>query len=108
MPASAGGSDLLNITTSNEETAYTLTLEGRMDINTSLKLEGKINEVIGDAQKLILDFEKIEYISSAGLRVLLGAAQTIGDKGEMVVCNLAEPVREVFELTGFDNLFNIK
>ena len=106
VQASADG-DLLNITTSNEGTVYTLTREGRVDTNTSPVLEEAINEVIGEAQKLILDFEKIAYISGAGLRVLLGAAQAMEGKGEMVVCNLTESVQEVFELTGFNNLFNI-
>lgn len=108
MQASADGGDLLNITTSNEGTVYTLTREGRVDTNTSPVLEEAINEVIGEAQKLILDFEKIAYISGAGLRVLLGAAQAMEGKGEMVVCNLTESVQEVFELTGFNNLFNIE
>ncbi|MBQ1397812.1 MAG: STAS domain-containing protein, partial [Clostridia bacterium] len=68
----------------------------------------KINEVIGDATKLTLDLAKLEFISSSGLRVLLGTLQNMEDKGEMVVRNLTQSVREVFDLTGFSNLFHIE
>ncbi|MBQ6337447.1 MAG: STAS domain-containing protein [Ruminococcus sp.] len=87
---------------------YTFLLEGRLDTITSPDLESRINEVIGDATKLTLDFAKLEYISSAGLRVLLGALQDMEGKGEMVVCNLTRSVRDVFILTGFDRLFNVE
>ena len=98
----------LNVSVSNEDAEYTFTGEGRLDTNTSPELEAKINEVIGDANKLIIDLAKLEYISSAGLRVLLGAAQVMEDKGEMVVRNVTESVREIFDLTGFNHVFNIE
>lgn len=88
--------------------AYTFLLEGRLDTITSPNLECKINDATPDATKLILDFAKLDYISSAGLRVLLGAAQAMDGKGDMVVRNLNPSVREVFDLTGFSNLFNIE
>ena len=97
----------LKISTSKEGSEYTLALEGRLDAITSPDLEAKINEVVGDANKLTFDLKNLEYISSAGLRALLGAAQLMEDKGEMVVCNLTPPVNEVFKLTGFSKLFNI-
>lgn len=75
---------------------------------TAPDLEGKINEVVDDAKKLILDFAGPECISGAGLCVLLGAAQAMEDKRDMVVRNLTQPVREVFELTGFSCMFNIE
>lgn len=106
--SSAGGGSHLKISVSNDGAEYTFTLEGRLDTITSPDLEAKINEVVGDATKLILDLGSLEYISSAGLRVLLGAAQAMEDKGDMVVRNLTQSVREVFELTGFSNLFNIE
>lgn len=87
---------------------YTFTLDGRLDTMTSPKLNSKINEIINDADKLVMDLKELEFISSAGLRVLLGALQAIEDKGEMVVINLSPAVREVFDLTGFSRLFNIK
>ena len=98
----------LRVSVSNEGAEYTVIVEGRLDTNTSPELEAEINEVIGDANKLIIDLAKLDYISSAGLRVLLGAAQDMEDKGEMVVRNVTESVREVFDLTGFDHVFKIE
>ena len=98
----------LKVSVSNEGTEYTVTVEGRLDTNTSPELEAKINEVIGNANKLIIDLGNLEYISSAGLRVLLGAAQVMEGKGDMVVRNVTEAVREVFDLTGFNNVFTIE
>ena len=98
----------LKVSVSNKGAEYTVTVEGRLDTNTSPELEAKINEVIGDANKLIIDLGNLEYISSAGLRVLLGAAQVMEGKGEMVVRNVTEAVREVFDLTGFNKVFTIE
>ena len=99
---------ILKVSVSNSGKAYTFYVEGRLDTNTSPKLEEKINEVADDAEKMIFDLGKLEYISSAGLRVLLGAAQIMEDKGGMDVINVTESVREVFDLTGFNRVFNIK
>ena len=98
----------LNIDVKKDGAAYTFLLEGRLDTITSPALESKINEAIPDAIKLVLDLAKLDYISSAGLRVLLGAAHALDGKGDMVVHNLNPSVEEVFELTGFSNLFNIE
>lgn len=106
--SSSGGGSHLKISTSKDGSEYTFTLEGRLDTITSPDLEGQINAVVGDADKLILDLGSLEYISSAGLRVLLGAAQAMDGKGDMVVCNLTQSVRDVFELTGFSDLFHIE
>ena len=102
--SSLNGNSILKISVTNDGTEYTFFLEGRLDTITSPNLDSVIN----GATKLTMDLAKLEYISSAGLRVLLGALQAMEDKGEMVVCNLTAPVREIFELTGFANLFNIK
>ena len=106
--SSSGGNSHLKISMTKDGSEYTFLLEGRLDTITSPDIESKINEVIGDATKLTLDLAKLEFISSAGLRVLLGTLQNMEDKGEMVVRNLTQPVHEVFELTGFGRLFNIK
>lgn len=98
----------LKVSVSNEGAEYTFTVEGRLDTNTSPEFEAKINEVIGNANKLIIDLGDLEYISSAGLRVLLGAAQVMEGKGELVVRNVTEAVREVFDLTGFNHVFTIE
>ena len=108
IASSSGGDSYLKISMTKDGSEYTFLLEGRLDTITSPDLESRINEVIGDATKLTLDFAKLEYISSAGLRVLLGALQDMEGKGEMVVCNLTRSVRDVFILTGFDRLFNVE
>ena len=106
--ASSTGGNHLKISASSNGAEYTFTLEGRLDTITAPELEGKINEVVDNANKLILDLAGLEYISSAGLRVLLGAAQAMDGKGDMVVRNLTKSVMEVFELTGFSRMFNIE
>ena len=106
--SSTGGGSHLKISTSNTGAEYTFTLEGRLDTITAPDLEAKINEVVGDASKLILDLGNLEYISSAGLRVILGATQAMEGKGDMIVRNPSQAVREVFDLTGFSNLFHIE
>lgn len=107
ITSSSGGDSYLKISMTKDGSEYTFLLEGRLDTITSPNLESRINEVIGDATKLTLDFAKLEYISSAGLRVLLGALQNMEGKGEMVVRNLNRSVRDVFILTGFNRLFNV-
>lgn len=106
--ANMSSKSYLNVDVKKDGAKYTFLLEGRLDTITSPDLEGEINKAIPDAAKLILDLKNLDYISSAGLRVLLGAAQAMDGKGDMVVRNLTQSVREVFELTGFSNLFNIE
>lgn len=108
ISAKKEGGSHLKISTTKEGTEYTFLLDGRLDTITSPDLDSKINEVVGDAKKLIFDLSKLEYISSAGLRVLLGATQAMQNKGEMVVRNVTHPVREVFDLTGFSSIFTIE
>ena len=98
----------LKISVKNEGKEYTFTLEGRLDTLTSPSLEEKINEVVGGAEKLVFDLGALAYISSAGLRVLLGATQQMEGKGEMIVRGPSQAVREVFDLTGFSRLFTIE
>ena len=102
------GNSHLDIEVKKDGTQYTILLDGRLDTITSPDLEAKINEATPDAEKLIFDLTNLEYISSAGLRVLLGAVQAMEGKGEMVVRNLTQSVKEVFELTGFSRLFTIE
>ena len=86
----------------------TLTITGRLDTSTAPKLEETLKGSYDGVTELVFDLKKLEYISSAGLRVLLGATQAMEDKGEMVVRNLTPSVKEVFELTGFSRLFAIE
>ena len=83
-------------------------LEGRIDTTTAPDLERELKNDMEHIDSLILDFEKVDYISSAGLRVLLSAHKTMSKKGGMKVTKVNEMVREVFEVTGFSDILNIE
>ena len=81
---------------------------GRLDTITAPALEKTIGENISEIQNLVLDFKGLEYISSAGLRVLLGAQKKIQKTGTMKLINVCEEVMEVFEMTGFSDILTIE
>ena len=83
-------------------------IAGRLDTITAPALDKAINEDIGKARNLILDMKSLEYISSAGLRVLLGAQKKMQKIGSMKVVNVCEEVMEVFEMTGFADILVIE
>ena len=85
-----------------------ITVEGRLDTMTAPQLEAELNQSMGAADSLVLDFSKLEYISSAGLRVLLSAHKAMCAKGGMKVVHANEIVQEVFEVTGFADILNIE
>ena len=85
-----------------------IALEGRLDTMTAPELEAELNQSLGKADSLTLDFSKLEYISSAGLRVLLSAHKAMSPKGGLKVTNVNEIVREVFEVTGFSDILTIE
>ena len=103
-----GNNTFLNIKVSNNGDEYTFVLEGRLDTMTSPELETRINEVIANVKLLILELGSLEYISSAGLRVLLGTVHELDGRGEMVVRNASQEVKDIFDLTGFNLLFRIE
>ena len=84
----------------------TIALDGRLDTTTAPELESFINENYSDGQALTINCEKLSYISSAGLRVLLSAQKKT--KGRMKVTNVCELVMEVFEMTGFADILVIE
>lgn len=86
----------------------TIEIAGRLDTTTAPVLEKNINEDIGDAKHLVLDVNGLEYISSAGLRVLLGAQKKMQKIGSMKVVNVCAEVMEVFEMTGFADILVIE
>ncbi|MCM1283418.1 MAG: STAS domain-containing protein [Muribaculaceae bacterium] len=88
----------------------TLLPAGRLDSNTAPQLEKEINAGIDSAETLILDFAGLEYLSSAGLRVLLAAHKAFMKKGSggLVIRNVNETIHEVFEVTGFLDVLNIE
>lgn len=86
----------------------TLTLKGRLDTMTAPELEGVLKENLDGVKELVFDFTELEYLSSAGLRVLLGAQKAMSEIGNMAIRNVNEAVMEVFEVTGFTNVFTIE
>ena len=86
----------------------TIEIVGRLDTITAPALDKTINEDIGDAKNLVLDLKGVEYISSAGLRVLLGAQKKMQKIGSMKVINVCEEVMDVFEMTGFADILVIE
>lgn len=89
-------------------TELTMALEGRLDTITSPELEKELKASMDGADSLVLDFSKLEYISSAGLRVLLSAHKAMAGKGGMTVANANEIVQEVFDVTGFSDILTLK
>ncbi len=98
----------MNITQKTNGTTLEIALEGRLDTMTAPELEAKLNQTMGSAEALILDFSKLDYISSAGLRVLLSAHKAMSSKGGMKVTNVNEIVQEVFDVTGFADILTIE
>ena len=96
----------IEIKKNNQETV--IEIVGRLDTITAPALDKTINEDIGDTKNLILDVKGLEYISSAGLRVLLGAQKKLQKVGSMRVINVCEAVMEVFEMTGFADILVIE
>ena len=86
----------------------TIELAGRLDTTTAPDLDKTIQQDVADAKDLVLDFKKLEYISSAGLRVLLGAQKKMQKIGTMKLINVRETVMEVFEMTGFADILTIE
>lgn len=85
-----------------------VSLEGRLDTTTAPRLEEEIRLSIGDVRNLIFDFEKLDYISSAGLRVLLATQKIMNKQGSMAIRNVNETVMEVFSVTGFVDILTIE
>ena len=89
-------------------TELTVTIVGRLDTTTAPQLEAEFKQSITGVEKLVLDFATLEYLSSAGLRVLLGAQKTMNKQGEMIIKNVNETINEIFEVTGFIDILNIE
>ncbi len=96
------------INKTQEGTELTVALEGRLDTVTSPELEEALKESLDGITALTFDLEKLEYISSAGLRVLLMAQKTMANQGTMKVINVCEIIMEVFEVTGFTDILTIE
>ena len=89
-------------------TSMEIAIEGRLDTMTSPQLEEELKTSLEGITDLTFDFEKLEYISSAGLRVLLSAQKTMNKQGSMKIVHVSEPVMDVFDVTGFVDILTIE
>ena len=99
---------MLNINKSIENEAAVIALEGRLDTVTAPELEKELKDCLSGLKSLRFDFEKLEYISSAGLRVLLAAQKQMNRQGEMKLTHVNETIMEIFEVTGFSDILTIE
>ena len=98
----------MKITKTQNGTELTVALEGRLDTVTAPELEKELKGSLDGVSELTLDFAELEYISSAGLRVLLGAQKAMAKKGGMKVAHVNETILEIFEVTGFSDILTIE
>lgn len=91
-----------------DETTLTLEITGRLDTGTAPQLEDALKDCGDDVKMLVMDFANLEYISSAGLRVLLKTQKAMARKGKMIIRNANESIKEVFELTGFMDFLTLE
>ena len=86
----------------------TVAITGRLDTNSSPKLEAELRHSVDGVTELVFDFSEVEYISSAGLRVLLAAQKVMNRKGSMKLVGVSDEIQEVFEITGFSVFLTIE
>lgn len=98
----------MTIEKNTEGKKLTIALIGRMDTTTAPKLEAELKQNISGIEELVLDFAQLEYLSSAGLRVLLAAQKVMNRQGSMVIKNVNETIMEIFEVTGFVDILTIQ
>ena len=98
----------MDIKTVRDEATLILQISGRVDTKTAPQLEEIVSNSLDGVKLLIMDFEEVEYISSAGLRVLLIAQKTMNKQGDMKVNNVNTDIMEIFEVTGFSDILTIE
>jgi len=86
----------------------TISLSGRLDTVSAPQLDEEVKASIGDVSELILDLANLEYMSSAGLRILLSAQKTMNKQGKMIVKNVNSTIMDIFEVTGFTDILTIE
>ena len=101
---------MLNVVKKLENGALFITLEGELDTLSSPDFEAELEPLLPEADSVTIDFEKLEYISSAGLRVLLAAEQAMEEKGgqQVKVVNLNDTIRNIFNITGFEDVLSLE
>lgn len=98
----------MTITQNRDNTALTIALEGRLDTLTAPELETLLSGALEGVETLTLDFEKLDYISSAGLRVLLSTQKKMNGQSSMKVTHVNEIIREIFDVTGFSDILTVE
>ena len=99
---------MLNITKNTNASELTVSLTGRLDTTTAPELEKELKASLDGVPTLTIDMAAREYISSAGLRVLLSAQKTMNKQGEMKVVHVGDTIMEIFEVTGFSDILTIE
>lgn len=98
----------MEIVKTKNESDLEIAIIGRLDTTTAPQLEDEIKTELNGVTSLVLDFEKLQYVSSAGLRVLLATQKTMNKQGNMVIRNVNSDIQEVFEITGFSDILTIE
>lgn len=98
----------MTITKTMEEKVLNVKVEGRLDTATAPELEEELAEVLDEAEELVFDLEGLEYMSSAGLRILLATQKKMAQKGGMKVVNVNDVIKEIFDITGFSDILTIE
>ena len=98
----------MTINKNQEGTKLTISVEGRLDTVTAPELDNELKNSLDGITELILDFEKLEYISSAGLRVILSAQKQMNKQGSMKVVKAGAEIKEIFDVTGFTDILTIE
>ena len=98
----------MTIQKSLEAKKLTIAIVGRLDTTTAPQLEGELRSALNGITELVIDLAQLDYISSAGLRVLLSAQKTMNQNGNMVVTHVKPEIMDIFEVTGFVDIMNIE
>lgn len=102
------GWSIMTVNKKKEGAKLTVVIEGRVDTTTAPVLEEELKAAIDGVESLVLDFGSVEYISSAGLRVLLSVQKIMNRQGEMKVISVSDDIMEIFEVTGFSDILTIE
>ena len=98
----------MNIAKTLEDKKPTISIDGRLDTSTAPELDEELKASLDGVEVLVMDFTGMEYISSAGLRVLLSAQKVMNTQGEMIVTGANDTVMEIFDITGFSDILTIR
>ena len=98
----------MTITKTQEGTKLTVAIKGQLNTNTAPELEKEFETCLDGITSLVIDAQKMDYISSAGLRALFGAAEVMQENGDICVINSSDDVKNIFEITGFVDIINVK